>query len=244
MTPKEQNQKLLEELEKKIGIKFKSKTLIKEALTHRSFLNENSNWSLNHNERLEYLGDAVLEFIVTEFLFKKYPKYQEGELTSLRAALVNHVMLFTVAKNINLEKFIYLSKGEANDSSRAKNAIVSNAVEAIIGAIYLDQGYETIKNFITKNILIHLKEIIEKELFIDSKSLLQEIIQEKLKLTPTYKILEEEGPDHKKEFVAGVFFGEKIIAKGKGLSKQEAERAAAAAALKTVKTKWPSSSKG
>ena len=243
MIPKEQNQKLLEGIEKKIGIKFKNKNLLKEALTHRSFLNENSNWSPNHNERLEYLGDAVLELIVTEFLFKKYPKYQEGDLTSIRAALVNHIMLFTVAKDIDLEKFIYLSKGEAKDFSKAKNAILSNAVEALIGAVYLDQGYEITKNFISKNILTHLKEVFEKELFIDSKSLLQEIIQEKLKLTPTYKILEEEGPDHKKEFIAGVLFGQKIIAKGKGLSKQEAERNAAAAALKVVKTKWPPSSK-
>lgn len=224
----------LEALESKINFTFKNKKLLKKALTHRSYLNENPKWPLPHNERLEYLGDAVLELIVTEFLFKKYPKRQEGELTSIRAALVNHFMLNRVAKSLEIEKFIQLSKGESRESGRAKEAILSNAVEALIGAIYLDQGYDASKDFVQSNILIHLKEIIDKELFIDSKSLLQEIIQEKQKITPSYKVLEEAGPDHNKEFIAGAFLGEKLISKGKGFSKQEAEVEAAANALKKL----------
>lgn len=230
-------EKLKESLEKKIKIKFKNKNFLEEALTHRSFLNENPSWKTPQNERLEFLGDAVLELVVTEYLFAKFPKRQEGELTTIRAALVNHIMLSRVAKNLELENFINLSKGEARDTSRAKEAIMANAVEALIGAIYLDQGYEIAKKLISQNILVHLDEVMEKELFVDSKSELQEIIQENQKTTPTYKILKESGPDHQKEFISGVFFGPKLIAEGKGFSKQEAERDAASNALKFFKNK-------
>ena len=228
-----------EGLKERTGITPKKKELYREAFTHRSFLNENPERATRHNERLEYLGDAVLELVVTTFLFNKYPEKQEGELTSIRAALVNHIMLSQVAEEVGLEAFMLLSKGEAKDSGRAKQAILANAVEALIGAIYLDQGLETAGKIINQKKLIYLAEGVEKELFIDSKSLLQEIIQEELKLTPTYKITEENGPDHNKEFIAGVFFGETFIEKGRGFSKQEAERDAAGNALK----KWKNTAK-
>ena len=223
------------ELEKQLGLNFKHKALLQEALTHRSYLNENTTWETPHNERLEYLGDAVLELVVTTFLYKKFPKKQEGEMTSIRAALVNHIMLARVAGELGLEPFILLSRGEARENGRAKEAILANAVEALIGALYLDQGYEKTDRFINARILCHLDEVLEKELFIDAKSELQEIVQEKLRVTPTYRILEETGPDHEKKFVAGVFFGEEKAAQGKGFSKQDAERAAAVNALKTWK---------
>ncbi len=227
----------LEELEKQLKIKFKNKDILREAFTHRSYLNENTKWALPHNERLEYLGDAVLELVTTDFLFNKFPEKQEGELTSIRAALVNHTMLSNVAESLSLEKYILLSRGEAKDEGRAKEAIIANSVEALIGAIYIDQNYAKAEKFIKKYILDQLEEVLEKELFIDAKSQLQEIVQEGQKLTPTYKILQEEGPDHDKEFIAAVFFGNKKIETGKGFSKQEAERDAAVNALKKVEKK-------
>lgn len=223
-----------ESLEKQLKIKFKSKDLLREALTHRSYLNENTAWNLPQNERLEYLGDAVLELVTTNFLFHTFPEKQEGELTSIRAALVNHIMLGKVANDLELDRYVLLSRGEAKDDGRAKEAIMANAVEALIGAIYLDQTYEKAARFIHAHILSHLNEVLEKELFIDAKSELQEIAQEKLRVTPVYKIVDEEGPDHDKQFVAAVYFSKEKIAEGKGFSKQEAERDAAVNALK----KW------
>jgi ribonuclease-3 len=223
--------KKLEELEKGIGVEFKDKDLLQRALTHRSYLNENGNWPLPHNERLEYLGDAVLELAVSEFLFRHHPKDQEGQLTSLRAALVNTIMLGRIAREISLENYLLLSKGEEKDIGRAREAILANTLEALIGAIYIDQGYEPSKVFIEKFVLSHLKEVLENKLFVDPKSFLQEIVQERLKVTPVYKVLEESGPDHDREFLVGVFFEDRQVATGKGPSKQEAEREAAAAAL-------------
>ena len=224
----------LESLEKQLKIEFKNKDLLREALTHRSYLNENTAWNLPQNERLEYLGDAVLELVTTNFLFHTFKKKQEGELTSIRAALVNHIMLGRVANDLALDRHILLSRGEAKDGGRAKEAIVANAVEALIGAIYLDQNYEKAAKFVHTHILSHLNEVLEKELFIDAKSQLQEIAQEKLRVTPVYKIVDEEGPDHDKQFVAAAYFDKEKIAEGKGFSKQEAERDAAVNALK----KW------
>ncbi|MEX1013676.1 MAG: ribonuclease III [Candidatus Paceibacterota bacterium] len=224
----------INEFEKNIGVEFNSKFLIKEALTHRSYLNENPNWPVDNNERLEFLGDAVLELVVTEFLFNKFKDKDEGKLTSIRAALVNHNMLTITANTINLDNYIKLSKGEANGVEKAKEVIIGNAVEAIIGAIYIDQGYEKVKEFIEKFILINLETIMKEESYRDPKSFLQEIIQGNKKITPNYKILEEDGPDHEKKFVVGVFFGDKLSAKGVGTSKQEAERVAAEEALKKI----------
>ena len=221
-------------MEKTIGINFKNQLLLKEALTHRSYLNENPDWPTSHNERLEFLGDAVLEIIVTVFLFEKYPAFNEGKLTSIRAALVNRSMLSRVAKEIDLKSVVFISKGEKQGSARSREAIFANAVEALIGAIYLDQGYEVAENFIKQFVLKHLGLVMGEKLYQDSKSLLQEMVQEKLKITPRYEVMEEIGPDHKKEFLVGVFFDDKLIAEGKGVSKQDAEEATAEEALKKI----------
>ena len=221
-------------LEQKLGVIFKNKNLLKEALTHRSYLNENPSWPLPHNERLEFLGDAVLELAVTEILFSRYPTSPEGELTSIRSALVNYQMLADIAKNMELGDYVFLSKGEAKDAGKAREVILANSFEAVLGAVYLDAGYESAKNFIEKAVMGRLDEVIEKKLYQDPKSLLQEIVQEKLRATPTYSVLSEKGPDHAKIFKVGVFFNGDLIAEGEGASKQEAEVEAAKNALKNV----------
>ncbi len=210
---------------------FTNKNFLKEALTHRSYINENPNWDVPHNERLEFLGDAVLELAVTQNLYGQFPDLAEGELTSIRAALVNYQTLSKIAKEINLDTAIYLSKGGAKETERAKDVIMANAFEALIGAIYLDKGYDVAADFIKKNVLVMTKEITDNKLYKDPKSLLQEIIQEKLKVTPEYKVLKEEGPDHNKIFEVGVYFGDTLSGNGKGFSKQEAEVEAAKNAL-------------
>ena len=223
-----------ENLEIKIGVSFTNKNLLKEALTHRSYINENPNWDVPHNERLEFLGDAVLELAVTQNLYAQFPDLAEGELTSIRAALVNYQTLSKIAKEINLDTAIYLSKGGAKETERAKDVIMANAFEALIGAIYLDKGYDIAADFIKKNVLIMAKEITENKLYKDPKSLLQEIIQEKLKVTPEYRVIKEDGPDHNKIFEVGVYFGDALSGTGKGFSKQEAEVEAAKNALQKL----------
>ena len=225
----------IEQLEKKIGYSFANKNLLKEALTHRSYLNENSAWPLPQNERLEYLGDAVIELITTEFLFRTFPKHDEGVLTSFRAALVNFQMLGRIAAEIDLDHFLLLSRGEAKDTGKAREVILANAFEALIGALYLDGGYRAAEECVRVLVFPHLDEILEKKLYRDPKSLLQEVIQERKKITPTYRVLDERGPDHQKEFVLGVFFGDEEVARGTGTSKQEAELRAADAALELLK---------
>lgn len=224
----------LSQLEKKLGVIFKNKNLLKEALTHRSYLNENPSWPLPHNERLEFLGDAVLELAVTEILFSRYPASPEGELTAIRSALVNYQMLADIAKNMELGDYVFLSRGEAKDAGKAREVILANAFEAVLGAVYLDTDYKSAKNFIEKAVMIRLDEVIEKKLYNDPKSLLQEIVQEKLRVTPTYSVLSEKGLDHAKIFKVGVFFNGDLIAEGEGSSKQEAEVEAAKNALKNV----------
>lgn len=224
----------LKDFQKKIGIKFKNENFLKEALTHRSYLNENSSWSLPHNERLEFLGDAVLELAITRSLFLNYPEYDEGKLTSIRAALVNYVTLSQIAKEILLGDYLLMSRGEARDTGKARDVILANAIEALIGSIYLDRGYDEVAKFINNNIFVKAAEIVEKGLYKDAKSFFQEIAQEKYKITPTYKVLEESGPDHKKVFIVGVFLNDEKIADGKGFSKQEAEIEAAKNALSYV----------
>ena len=219
------------DLEKKIGYKFKNKNHLKEALTHRSYLNENPSWGVPHNERLEFLGDAVLELAVTEEIFNRYPELPEGQMTGYRSALVNYLMLAVIAKEIELEKFILLSRGEAKDTGRARDVILANAIEALIGAIYLDSEYQTIKKIVNTFVMAHLAEVIKKGLYKDSKSLLQEKAQAESKVTPVYKVLSETGPDHDKIFEVGVYFSKKLVGKGTGHSKQEAEAEAAREAL-------------
>ncbi|MDP3729784.1 MAG: ribonuclease III [bacterium] len=223
-----------EELEKIIGYTFTTKIVLQESLTHRSYLNENPKWRFSHNERLEFLGDAVLELLTTEILYHSYPDDDEGKMTALRASLVNYVMLAQVARDIGLEKFLLLSRGEAKDMGRAREVIIANAIEALIGALYLDGGYPAAKSFIEKFVMTHLDEVLADGSYKDAKSSLQEKTQADQKMTPVYKVLEESGLDHRKTFVVGVFLGDKLIAEGKGLSKQDAETDAAKAALKNL----------
>lgn len=219
--------------EKKTGIVFKNKKLLEQAFIHRSYINENGGAKLSHNERLEFLGDAVLELIVTDYLYTKYPNQNEGELTAYRSALVNAIIVGEVAQELEMNNFLLLSKGEAKDVGKARSYILANTFEAYIGAVYLDQGYEVARDFILKTLLSKLDMIIAKKLWRDSKSLVQEKSQEYLNVTPAYKVLHEAGPDHDKSFTVGILFGKDLIAEGKGHSKQEAEQAAAQAALET-----------
>jgi len=219
-------------LEKNISFSFKDKDLLTEALTHRSYLNEYPKWHLPHNERLEYLGDAVLELTVSEALFKKFPTQPEGRLTVLRAALVNYQILAKVAERIQLQNFILMSRGEKKDTGKAREVILANAMEALIGAMYLDQGLEPSRKFIDECVMVNLDEVLKTKSYKDAKSELQEIVQERFKLTPTYKVVTEDGPAHRRIFTMGVYFGDKMIAAGEGASKQEAEIDAAKNALK------------
>ncbi len=225
----------ISKLEKKIEIEFNNKDLLKQALVHRSYLNENPGFNLEDNERLEFLGDAVLEMVVTEYLYGNYPN-PEGELTNWRASLVNSKMLTKVANQLELNNDLLLSKGESKDTGRARQYISANAVEALIGAIYLDQGYEKSAEFIQREIIKDLPEIIKNKLYHDPKSLFQEKAQDETGITPSYEVIKEWGPDHAKNFIVGVYLEKELIAKGEGVSKQEAQEKAAAAGLK--KKNW------
>lgn len=225
-------EKDFDQFENIIGVEFKSKDLLQQALTHRSFLNEHKALKGKHNERLEFLGDAVLELVITDYLYREYPDKTEGDLTSIRSALVNATTCAEVAKKLNVNDFILLSKGEAKDTGRARQYILANALEAIIGAIYIDAGYDSAKDFIMKNITPMTEQIVKEELWIDSKSKFQEKAQDIAGITPSYKTLKETGPDHDKKFTVGVFLGEILVAEGTGESKQDAEQSAARHALK------------
>jgi len=214
----------LSKLEQRIGVKFDNQDLLLQSLAHRSYLNENPSFQLDHNERLEFLGDAVLELIVTENLFKNYNS-PEGE----------------VAEEINLNDFVLLSRGEAKDTGRARQCILANAMEALIGAIYLDQGFEAVKIFIEKNILTHLPQILETGSYRDAKSVFQEEAQERVGITPSYEVLKEWGPDHAKHFKIGVFLESELVAEGEGSSKQEGQQQAAENALRVKE--WNGNSK-
>jgi ribonuclease-3 len=217
--------------EERIGAPFKDRDLLTQAFVHRSYLNEHPDFRLGHNERLEFLGDAVLELVVTEYLYARFPN-PEGELTNWRAALVNAKTLSDIAAEIGMEEFLYLSRGEAKDAgSKARQFILANAIEALIGAIYLDRGMPAATDFVAKFILSKLDHILEHKLYIDPKSRFQEAAQESLGITPSYKVLSETGPDHSKVFDVGVFLGAEMVASGKGSSKQDAQIEAARNAL-------------
>lgn len=220
------------EFEKVLGLKFINIELLKQAFTHRSYLNENKNLKIGHNERLEFLGDAVLELVITHFLYDEYPNKNEGDLTSIRSALVNATTCAKVAQDLKVNDFLLLSRGEAKDMGRARGYILANTLEAIIGAIYLDLGYDSAKDFILKNIAPLTDEIVKEELWIDAKSKFQEKAQDIAGVTPNYKTIKEEGPDHDKKFTVGVFISHEKIAEGIGESKQDAEQSAARHALK------------
>ncbi|MFA5368559.1 MAG: ribonuclease III [Candidatus Paceibacterota bacterium] len=219
-------------IENALKVNFKNKDLLIQAFCHRSYLNENPTFRLHHNERLEFLGDAVLELITTEHLFNKYPDKPEGEMTGWRASLVNSNILSDLAKELHFEDYLLLSQGEKKEKGRARKYILADTFEAFIGALYLDQGYDACKNFIEKELIKRkLPEIIEKKLYKDPKSLFQEKSQEIISITPTYQVLEESGPDHMKKFIVGVFLDKEMVAEGKGSSKHEAELDAAQKAL-------------
>lgn len=217
-------------LAKIIDIKFNNDELFKRVFIHRSYLNEHKGYKGENNERLEFLGDAVLELVVTEYLYKNYPN-PEGELTNWRSAIVKGEMLAKIAKKLDIGEFMQLSKGEEKAGGKAKNIILANTFEALIGAIYLDQGYDNAKKMINTQLLVELPNIIENKLFVDSKSQLQELVQEKNNVTPIYNVLKEIGPDHNKKFEIGVSVNDKMIGKGCGSSKQKAEQEAALDAL-------------
>lgn len=219
------------EFQKITGIVFKNKDLLTQAFVHRSYINENRNFGITHNERLEFLGDAVLELVITDFLYREYPEKPEGELTAYRSSLVNATTCADIATKIGMNNFLLLSKGESKDNGRARQYILANTLEAFIGAIYLDQGYEKAKVFIEKEFTPLIHDIISAKSFIDSKSLFQEKAQEFEGITPSYKTIKESGPDHEKKFTVGVYVGKDLVATGEGNSKQDAEQEAARKAL-------------
>lgn len=222
-------------LEKKLGTPFQDRNLLTQAFIHRSYLNEHPDFHLGHNERLEFLGDAVLEFIVTEYLYEQHPSSPEGELTNWRASLVNAIILSDIARTLDFEEYLYLSRGEAEDRGKARQYILANAIEAFIGALYLDRGIDVARTFVVEHVLTRLPEILEKKLWMDPKSRFQEEAQERIGVTPSYKVLGEEGPDHAKQFTVGIYLDDALVAKGEGLSKQEAQVDAAKKALEVKK---------
>jgi ribonuclease-3 len=220
-----------EAFEKAGGVAFRDRGLLKQAFTHRSYLNENKATGLEHNERLEFLGDAVIELIVTDELYHKYPDKTEGDLTAYRSALVNAITLSKVATKLGVNDHLLLSRGEAKDLGRARQYILANTFEAIVGAMYLDGGYQTAAGFIKKHLMPLIDEVVARRLWIDAKSRFQELAQEKIGVTPSYKTVREAGPDHDKCFTVGVFVGTDEVATGEGRSKQDAEQDAAEQAL-------------
>lgn len=222
-------------LEKNLGIGFKDKNILRQSFTHRSYLNENPDGGLEHNERLEFLGDAVMELIVTDHLYKEYPTKAEGELTNWRAALVNAKMLTRIAEELSFNDYLLLSKGESRETGKARAYILANTFEALLGALYLDQGYKACDEFLKKYLLPNLPDIIRDGSYKDSKSKFQEEAQDRVSITPNYRVTKESGPDHRKEFTVGVFLGDELVAEGTGSSKQEAEESAARLALEIKK---------
>jgi ribonuclease-3 len=220
-----------DKLQALIGVEFTDKRQLLSAITHRSYLNEHREADWEHNERLEFLGDAVLELIVTDYLFYKYPDKPEGELTAVRAALVNTVSLSESAEKLGLNDYLLMSKGEAKDVGRARQYILANAFEACLGAVYLDQGYDAAKNFTATQLFAKTDEIVAKRLWQDPKSRFQELAQEHQSVTPTYQTMSQEGPDHDRVFTVGVFLRDEKVAEGNGRSKQDAEQQAASAAI-------------
>lgn len=222
-------------LQKRLGVKFHDESLLRQALVHRSYLNEHPDFTIGHNERLEFLGDAVLEIVVTEFLYLNFTSTPEGDLTNWRASLVNARMLYEIAAELGIEDCLYLSKGEARDKNKkSRQFILANAVEAIIGAMYLDQGIEAAKKFILTNVVSKLDDILKNQSYLDPKSHFQEKAQELKGVTPHYQILDEQGPDHAKIFTVGLYLNSDLITTGTGSSKQEAQVDAAAKGVKKM----------
>ena len=220
------------EFKKRSGVEFKDQSLLTQAFVHRSYINENKASGLSHNERLEFLGDAVLELVITNFLYEKYPQKTEGDLTAYRSSLVNAQTCAEIATRLSMNDYLLLSKGESKDTGRARQYILANTLEAFIGAVYLDQGYDTAKAFIEREFTPLIDGIISAGSWIDAKSLFQEKAQEFDGITPSYKTMKESGPDHEKKFTVGVYLNKELVASGEGDSKQDAEQSAAREALK------------
>lgn len=225
----------IKDLEKSIGVEFSNKGLLEVAVTHRSYLNENRNVP-EHNERLEFLGDAVLELIVSNFLYTKYPERAEGELTSFRSALVRTDSLAQTAKALSLGDHLRLSRGEEDSGGRDKDYLLANTFEAILGAIYIDKGYEECKSFVERSLLPKIEEIVKHRLDIDNKTKIQELAQSLYKSTPVYEVINEEGPDHDKTFTVVIKIDNKIYGEGKGSSKQKAEEQAAKVGIENIES--------
>ena len=215
----------------KTNIVFTDRLLLQQAFTHRSFINETQNAATGHNERLEFLGDAVLELVVTDYLYRTFPETPEGQLTAFRSALVRTESISDVALALGFNEHLLLSRGEARDMGKARSYILANTFEAFTGAVYLDQGYDVAKTFITDHLLPSLSGILEHSLWRDAKSFVQEKAQELLSITPTYEMVGTEGPDHDRSFVVAIMFGSEQVVTGTGTSKQEAQQSAARAAL-------------
>ncbi len=223
----------LDQLEQKLDLHFNDQSLLQTAFIHRSYLNEKADFELPSNERLEFLGDAVLQLVVSEHLFKEFPNEPEGELTNYRASIVNAKTLSLVSGELGLGEYLLLSKGEEASGGRNRPYLLANTFEALLGVIYLDLGLEAARKFVHAQIIPQLSNIIEQELYKDFKSKLQELAQEKLSLTPIYKVVSEHGPDHAKHFTVGVYLGDKEVGRGSGNSKQVAEQESAKAALES-----------
>lgn len=213
---------------------FNNKSLLEQVFIHRSYLNESEVGNLESNERLEFLGDSILSLVVSDFIFRKYPEYKEGQLTNIRSVLTNTETFFELGKKLDLGSKLKLSKGEEQSGGRSSKTILANTFEALVGGIYIDQGLDKAREFINKVLLEQSEEIIESQGLKDPKSMLQEVLQEKHKESPTYRTIQEEGPDHEKLYTIGVYIGEKLLAEGVGSSKQEAEKNAAKQALSNL----------
>jgi ribonuclease III len=209
---------------------FKNKQLLRQAFIHRSFLNETKE-RLSSNERLEFLGDSILSFIISEYLYHKFPNFDEGLLTNIRSLVVNTKSLAIVAKDYNLGELLMLSKGEEESNGRENESLLANSVESLIGALYIDSGIQAVRDFILAIFTIQIDNIVSKKTFKDPKSMLQEHIQSRKQSSPQYKVLVEEGPPHAKIFTIGVYMQQTLLGKGSGKSKQEAEENAAKQAL-------------
>lgn len=221
----------LAKLQSLLGVEFTDINHLLSAITHRSYLNEHREATQDHNERLEFLGDAVLELVITDYLFNKYKDKPEGELTAIRAALVNTVSLSESSTKLGINEYLLMSKGEAKDTGRARAYILANVFEALIGALYMDKGYDAAKQFIADQLFPKTDRIVEKRLWQDPKSRFQELAQEHVSVTPTYETTDQVGPDHDRVFTVAVFLGKEKVAEGQGRAKQEAEQAAAEAAI-------------
>lgn len=221
----------LKSLEKNLRVKFKNPQLLVKSLTHRSYLNEVKDRKRESNERLEFLGDSILSFIISDWLFQEHPEYPEGTLTNIRSNLVKTEALAQIAQKLKIGNYLFLSKGEEDSDGRNNPSLLADALEAVIGAIYRDQGYDRVKKFILDHFKSPLEKLLLSGKFKDYKSLLQEQLQAEKRQAPVYKTLKEEGPDHDKTFTVGVFDEGRLLTKGKGKSKQSAEAAAAKTAL-------------